>query len=133
MIKDNLTSNKINLGFCELFLRVDGIMQMNVFANTDIKAEHIELMVKTSLKLNNHKQMPFIIFIGEFSTFNKDAREFSADPTKENATTAIAYVIDNLAQKLIANFFIRINKPAKPVKLFNSEEDALLWLNQFVQ
>lgn len=49
----------------------------------------------------------------------------------ENINTcrsAAAMVIDNIANKLIINFFIRFNKPAYPYKAFESADEAVKWL-----
>jgi hypothetical protein len=109
-------------------MREDGVLQIDLFPNTDVYVQHVRQMVEAGSIIANGVPHPVIMFLGEFSTFNKDAREFSADPTKEIMSTAIAYVTTNLANRLIVNFFLTINKPVKPFKMFRTEEAALKWL-----
>lgn len=71
------------------------------------------------------------MFLGEFSTFSKEAREYSANPANEIVANAIAYIIDNLGHRVVINFFVKINKPIKPIKTFSNEEDAINWLNKY--
>lgn len=87
-------------------------------------------MVTTAIEICNGKSTPLIMFIGEFSTFSKEAREFSANRENLGVITSIAYVLNNLGQRLIINFFIKVNKPTMPIKMFGHEKDAILWLKK---
>lgn len=40
-----------------------------------------------------------------------------------------AFVVKNLAQRLVANFVMRFNKPVRETGLFSTAEDARKWLN----
>lgn len=116
--------------FCEIYLRKDGILQINISPNSDILVNHIKIMVTTAIEICNGKSTPLIMFIGEFSTFSKEAREFSANRENLGVITSIAYVLNNLGQRLIINFFIKVNKPTMPIKMFGHEKDAILWLKK---
>jgi hypothetical protein len=117
--------------FCEVFLRKDGIVQIILFPSIDVTPGHVKIMLETSLELTNGIPTPILMFIGEFSTFGKEAREYSANPENIKAVSAIAYVIDNLGHKLVINFFMKINKPPKPIKMFMDETSAVDWLLQY--
>jgi hypothetical protein len=41
---------------------------------------------------------------------------------------AEAFLINSLANLLIANFYIKFNRPPNPTKVFNNLESALEWL-----
>ena len=40
----------------------------------------------------------------------------------------MALVVNNLAYRILSNFFIRFNRPVVPTKVFNSRKKALVWL-----
>jgi hypothetical protein len=46
---------------------------------------------------------------------------------------ADAFVIDSLAQRILGNFYLKFNKPQFPTRFFNSKEEALIWLEAFVE
>ncbi len=48
------------------------------------------------------------------------------------AITAIAMLINSPGSRIIGNFFLGINKPSVPTKLFNEKNKAIEWLKQFV-
>lgn len=114
--------------FCDMHLRDDGIVQIRLHANIDVKVEHVQSMVNRVLELTNGKKALILMYLGAFSTFSQEARAFSANPQKEIATSAIAYIVDNLGHRIVLNFFIRINKPIKPIKMFSDEDNAVTWL-----
>ncbi len=41
---------------------------------------------------------------------------------------AEAFVVESLANRLIANFYIKFNRPKNPTKIFNNYDRALAWL-----
>ena len=45
----------------------------------------------------------------------------------------MAFVIKSLAQKLLGNAYLKINKPVVPTALFDNEEKAIEWLQKFIK
>ena len=45
---------------------------------------------------------------------------------------ADAFVLNSMAQKILANFYIKFNKPERPTKFFNNADEALIWLKQYM-
>jgi hypothetical protein len=41
---------------------------------------------------------------------------------------AFAILIDSSVSRVVGNFFLGINKPAVPTKLFTNEKEAVKWL-----
>ena len=78
--------------------------------------------------LTGGRQARVITVAAEDTHFDAEARDESSSPNGLRFTIADAFVARNLAQKLMVNFYLRFNKPAKPSKAFNSEEDAIKWL-----
>lgn len=122
--------NKTELYFGELFLRSDNIVQINLFDNKEITRKEVEILVEETLKLTNKILHPVIIYVGEFASFTEDARAYSASEQGKRACTAEAFIINNLGHKLIANFYLTVNKPVKPVKFFENEIDAINWFTK---
>jgi hypothetical protein len=53
---------------------------------------------------------------------------------KENkdSRSADAFVIYSLPQKLVGNFYLKVNKPPVPTRFFKTPEEAIRWLRKFV-
>ena len=64
-----------------------------------------------------------------YGSITADAREFFAkDELTKDIRIAEAFVIVNLPTRLFAKFYIKINKPANPIKIFSDFDDAKIWL-----
>lgn len=59
---------------------------------------------------------------------SRDARAFSAQSRETENCIASAFLITSTANKLIGNFYININRPSIPTKIFSTEEKAVQWL-----
>lgn len=71
--------------------------------------------------------------IYEFDSFadvEPEVREWAADTSGNHYTHCDAIVIRNLAQKILADFYIKINKPQMPTKIFYSVEKAVEWIKE---
>ena len=69
--------------------------------------------------------------IYEFSSFSEmepELREWASQPNENGYTCVDAIVISNLAQKLIANFYLKFNKPPRPTKIFYDSDKAVEWI-----
>lgn len=58
----------------------------------------------------------------------KECREYMASLITPNRVATAVLTKMNMATTLIANFYIKVNKPKIPTKLFKEEKDAVSWL-----
>jgi len=68
---------------------------------------------------------------GSFSDVEPEVREWAADSNGNHYTFCDALVIGNLAHKIIADFYLKFNKPKMPTKIFYSVEKAYDWIKEF--
>lgn len=61
-----------------------------------------------------------------------EARKFGAQNPFSKKHLAYAMLADTMAVIILSNFFIRVNKPKIPTRLFKTEEDAVKWLRTFL-
>ena len=79
-------------------------------------------------EITKGKLTPFIFLAAENVTITKEARDNATSLESISPLGASAAIVTNLAYKLIANFYMRLNKPKRPFKTFSKEEDAVAWL-----
>lgn len=63
-----------------------------------------------------------------FADVDPNVREWSASPMNNSYTIIDAIVISSLSQRILADFYVRYNKPVKPTRVFTSTEKAYEWL-----
>jgi hypothetical protein len=71
-----------------------------------------------------------LIEAGSFTDFSKNAKEASASREHSEKRIAMAIITSNLAKKILADLYIRINKPVSPTRIFNSKDEAIKWLQE---
>jgi hypothetical protein len=74
------------------------------------------------------KLMHFMFFAAENVSLSKEARDNAVKIEDQSMLGATAVVVDTLAYKLIANFYLKFNKPKRPYKVFSKEDEAITWL-----
>ena len=74
-----------------------------------------------------HGRVPTLVDIREIASIDRDAREFFM--ATEGNYTAIALLAGSPATRMMANFFLRLNRGGNPVKMFTVEADAMDWLH----
>ncbi|MBA3972422.1 MAG: hypothetical protein H0X46_09840 [Bacteroidetes bacterium] len=75
--------------------------------------------------------MPYVVLIdsGSFTDINKEARELLSSREFGENTIAKALFVRSLGHRIVAQFYIRINKPYIKTKIFADREKAIDWLD----
>lgn len=87
--------------------------------------------VESRLKVSNGLSYPILIDIKNVTTVSKEARDFLASKEGCKGVTASAILINSAITSMVGNFFIKINKPLVPTKLFTDKSAAIKWLSKY--
>lgn len=107
--------------FIEVFLKDNQTISMDDYF------EGLELI--RSVRPNG--RFCFLYVLGDFSQISSELRNFAASSKANKHTIADAVVINSLSQRIMANFYIRFNKPIRPTKVFTDRKLAEEWLQSF--
>ena len=103
----------------------DGILHNLYSEGVLLEVEDIkELQVQFNLL--EPKPTKVLQELGKFTNMSAEARKYAAEHSPE--LDGVAYVIHNLAQRLLIRFYVRMWKRDKPTKVFDSFSDAHKWL-----
>lgn len=121
------------LDFADIFIHKDlKVFMVKYHANQEVDKSKAEILVNEiyqivekgySLGLNDAR--------GPHLEISKEAREIYSNNKSLEKTIAQAVIVNELSTRILLNFFINLNKPVVPVKLFNSFDKALDWLLNF--
>ncbi len=89
-------------------------------------------MIATRLEGCNDESFPFLADVRKVKTITKEARSAFAEGDGIKLMPACALLVDSPVNRLLGNFFLSVSKPKVPTKLFTSKEEAMTWLNGFV-
>ena len=69
---------------------------------------------------------------GKYTSVDKDTRNHVSKGDGARFSIAEAFIISSLAHKLVANFYLKTNKPVVPTRFFTNQIEAEGWLQTFV-
>ncbi len=115
-----------------IILREDGIVQIEIDPEAEVSVDQIIEGTNYVLGQLNSIKAPVLFIANEFSLPSKESRVYLAKKESLPYSLADAYVINSFPQKLAANFYLKVNKPARPTKMFTNSEEALNWLKTYM-
>lgn len=127
-VGDKLYIRSIDLGHSLVRLRTDGIVQINFGDNVELDLKEAVEINEAISEITDGKKALILNIGGKNTSATSTAREFSASPTGLKYTIADAFVVTNLAQKILANFYLSFNKPLVNTKIFDNIDKAIEWL-----
>lgn len=113
-------------------LRSDGIVHVRFNEGVEIVPELQDRLMTIYLDICRGNERPFMFSAFEYVTVTKEARHNAIVLEVIYPGNATAVVAHNMAYRLIANFYLQVNKPKKPYKVFSTQEKAVEWLLTFV-
>ena len=130
-MNDNI-NKLIELGHSTIQLREDGIIEVNFADELLLDVTECKELLSNYSSILSNKKVPILHVFGKYMNVTKEARDFSASPEGLEYSLAEAYVLNSLAHKILANFYIKFNKPKVPTQFFTTKEEATVWLLTFV-
>ena len=109
---------KINSGLIVLKSADD-----HTYSIKDVKENHNAIK-----SLSGGKKAYILNIAGKYTSIESDVRNFTAGGPHANIIAAEAFVIGSLAQRIIANFYFKVNKPVVSSAFFNDIDKARDWL-----
>lgn len=124
---------KIELNHSEISLRADGIVEIQVYENAEIGEKECREIMDAYERMLEPRKYPLLHVVGNYVTMDKEAREFSSSEEGLRFSKAEAFVINSLPHKILANFYMKMNKPTVPTKFFGTQQEAVAWLLKFIK
>lgn len=110
----------------------DGILYLQVTNEVHESVERSKELVKAIGKMVNYKKAPMLTKFDEFALPPKENRDFWAKKDSCPYTSAEAFITNLPAIAIIANFYMRFNKPQRTTKMFTKVDEARTWLKVFL-
>ncbi len=127
---DNL--NQIVLTHSKIIFREDGIIEVIFGDHELLTIEDCKEIMSVYREFIQGKKLPILHVIGKYMNVTKEAREYSASEEGLEFSLAEAFVFNSLPHRIIANFYLNINKPSVPTRFFKTKAEAEIWLKTFL-
>jgi len=113
-----------------MWLRPDGIVQIVWTQQTAMGREDAVAAIEAMAQLTGGRRSPLLVDLHGGGLPDRSARLELAP--RGDVVSAVALLVDTPLTRMLGNFFLSVNKPSYPIRLFDDEASALAWLRAFV-
>lgn len=116
-----------------IWLDDDGIVRMKMKPDVfELDLADAQEVIRTVDAMCGGVRRPTLVDLRELRSMSRDCRKYFAGPETARVQVAVALLVVSPLARAIGNFFMGLNKPLIPTRLFTSEADALVWLRSLV-
>lgn len=106
----------------------NNILLINILPDVKFEMEDYMELFNAVGQIGNGAKFYNLIHVGDYTIPSAEVRDISASIDGSRFKIADAFIINSLAQKIVANGYLKINKPVVPTRVFNRVNLALDWL-----
>lgn len=109
----------------------EGFLRGECFDGAEQTLADAEEQLREQRPLAGGKPRPFLMDISRVRSLSRDARnKYANSPEARALFSCVALLVGSPLSRAVGNFFIGLNKPLMPTRLFTSRTDALAWLRE---
>lgn len=82
-------------------------------------------------RLRQGRSLALLVDTRKIRSMSREARTLYARPQTAEITAAVALLIESPFSAAMGNFYLQINKPVVPTRMFVSEAEAFQWSGTF--
>lgn len=82
------------------------------------------------IHLKTNKKLTLLLDVNGIIGTNKASRDLGTSALAIKITQKLALVTDSMISKLMANFFIKVTPPPYPIRIVNSINEGIKWLQK---
>jgi hypothetical protein len=116
-----------------LWLDGEGIVHAESLPGATQTRVDAEMCVASMWEIAARRRRPVLVDLRRLKTMDRGARTYYAGADTARVQLAAALLLGSPLTRVIGNFFMGLNKPLIPTRLFTSEPLAMAWLRSFVE
>ncbi|GIV41350.1 MAG: hypothetical protein KatS3mg034_0660 [Vicingaceae bacterium] len=126
--------SKISLPTADIFIDAEDFLWIKWKENAEFTLEMAKKHESAIVEISQGKKRLFILDVRvNYSYVDPEARRYMAKSEPVNQLRHAQAILSNsLGARLMMNFYMKIDKPPVPMKLFSNEDAAKKWLKQFL-
>ncbi len=124
--------DQYNLGHSVITRRPDGIVEIRCADNFIYEKQHIMQNHSCLRKIAGNGKILVLSITGPYTLISSEARSYTAQGHHKDFIAAEAFLISSMAQRIIANFYLKVSRPVVPANVFQhkDKEKAEEWLRR---
>ena len=111
----------------------DGIARVIHVPGAEPTLEDAKETMAAYLKVSKGKRLPLFVDTKKMKSMSREVRLYYSSDEAARVASAVAIIIETPVSRVLGNFFLGLNNPRLPSRLFTSEQEALEWLKGFLK
>lgn len=117
-----------------LSLDGEGFLRSVIADRGEIELEDAINAITACAQLSGRKRLPILVDLRKVKSISRDARlYYGSSDEAQKVLIAVAFLVTSPLSRVIASFFIGLNKMKVDAKVFSSEEKAQQWLKGYLK
>lgn len=113
-----------------MWLPPDGVVRLVWSPPVPSGLEDSIATIEAMIELTGDRPAPLLVDVRQAGPQDRAGRlEFIR---RHEVVSAVAIIVSNPLSRMMGNFFINVNKPKAPTRLFDDEAAALAWLKEYL-
>ena len=114
----------------EYYVREDGVVVQSIVTPGKMSLDDARANIALFEQLAEGE--PRLVLVEMLATYTTEpgVREYYASEAASRLVRAVAMVTPSAAGRIVGNFFLRMNQPGYPCKMFNDIDAAVAWLHE---
>ncbi len=100
--------------------------------NCEFEIEDLKQLVAFEKEISG-KVMPVLVICAFNAQTNNELITYLSKNVNNPYCKAEAFIITSLAQKILANVYLKFTTPERPVKFFKKKEEGIKWLEKYIE
>jgi hypothetical protein len=110
----------------------EGILRVEALAGVDQTLDDAKEQIELHRRDHAERPRPILVDIRKIRSVSREARAYYAGYAAAEIYSAAGFLVESPLSRALGNFFLGLNKPMFPSRLFTSEAEALAWLRQYL-
>ena len=123
----------IKTRIASVWLDNDGIIRSVLVPHAEVTLEGAEETAAAYQQVSQGIPRPLLTDSRLVKSVDRPSRIYGTSDAVASVVSALAVLIASPVSRIVGNFFLRVNKPPYPMRLFTSEEEAIEWLKGFIE
>lgn len=109
--------------------REDDIIHIVLAPATELEISDIDHIYTAVRRITAADTYYIIVDASDIIASSNEVRDYAARHPDAGKIRACGILCNSLSVKIIINFFLKFNKPVYPTRMFNSMNEAKVWVN----
>jgi len=125
-------SKVIETGVLKAWLSQAGFLYFKCFPEKKHTLKDAKETMRVSALLLGGRKRPALVDLRPIKFITREAREYYSGENMTTLVCAAALIVGSPLSRMVGNFFLGMNKPLIPIRLFSEERKAIQWLKKFI-